>query len=178
MFKTNLNAIAIGSTMVLGASFLLGIPIMGIGLFLVSSLVFVVNKRLSKGLESIDENVNSYEYLKSFRSWLDDQISVNMKLARFYYPIIFLSAIMGFWFSSKNGQQLNETVMSELMVKYPDLNVVFGIPLIGLLALILILAVLALLGGKIYYWDLNIIYGRVIRKLDELISDMEELRAE
>ena len=101
-----------------------------------------------------------------------------MKLARFYYPIIFLSAIMGFWFSSKNGQQLNETVMSELMVKYPDLNVVFGIPLIGLLALILILAVLALLGGKIYYWDLNIIYGRVIRKLDELISDMEELRAE
>ena len=178
MFKINLNAIAIGSIMVLGASFLLGIPIMGIGLFLVSSLVFIVNKRLSKGLESIDENVNSYEYLKSFRSWLDDQISVNMKLARFYYPIIFLSVIMGFWFSSKNGQQLNETVMIELMVKYPDLNVVFGIPLIGLLALILILAVLALLGGKIYYWDLNIIYGRVIRKLDELISDMEELRAE
>ena len=85
---------------------------------------------------------------------------------------------MGFWFSSKNGQQLSETVMNELMVKYPDLTVVFGMPLIGLFVMVFILAVLALFGGKIYYWDLNIVYGRVIRKLDELISDMEDLRAE
>ena len=178
MFKTNLNAIAIGSILVLGASFFVGIPIMGIGLFLVAAGVFAVNKKLVKGLERIDENVNSYEYLKSFRSWLDDQISVNTKMARFYYPLIFLSTIMGFWFSSKNGQQLSETVMNELMVKYPDLTVVFGMPLIGLFVMVFILAVLALFGGKIYYWDLNIVYGRVIRKLDELISDMEDLRAE
>lgn len=85
--------------------------------------------------------------------------------------------VLGFWFSSKNGQQLNETVMNELMMKYPDLTVVFGMPLIGLMVLVLILVVLAILGGKLYYWDLNIVYGRVIRKLDELISDMEELRA-
>lgn len=177
LFKTNLNAIAIGSIVVLGASFFLGIPIMGVGLFLVSAGVYVVNRRLSKDLGRIDENVNSYQYLKSFRFWLDEQISINTKMARIYYPLIFLSMVLGFWFSSKNGQQLNETVMNELMVKYPDLTVVFGMPLIGLMVLVLILVVLAILGGKLYYWDLNIVYGRVIRKLDELISDMEELRA-
>jgi hypothetical protein len=177
LFKTNLNAIAIGSIVVLGASFLLGIPIMGVGLFLVSAGVYVVNRRLSKDLGRIDENVNSYQYLKSFRFWLDEQISINTKMARIYYPLIFLSMVLGFWFSSKNGQQLNETVMNELMMKYPDLTVVFGMPLIGLMVLVLILVVLAILGGKLYYWDLNIVYGRVIRKLDELISDMEELRA-
>lgn len=177
LFKTNLNAIAIGSIVVLGASFLLGIPIMGVGLFLVSAGVYVVNRRLSKDLGRIDENVNSYQYLKSFRFWLDEQISINTKMARIYYPLIFLSMVLGFWFSRKNEQQLNETVMNELMMKYPDLTVVFGMPLIGLMVLVLILVVLAILGGKLYYWDLNIVYGRVIRKLDELISDMEELRA-
>ncbi|EPR71109.1 hypothetical protein [Cyclobacterium qasimii] len=178
MFKINLNAIAIGSIAVLGFSFFIGIPIMGIGLFLVSTGVFLVNKKLSKGLDRIDENVNSYQYLKSFRSWLDDQISVNKKMARIYYPLIFLSTIMGFWYSSRNGQQLSKTIMNELTVKYPDLYVVFGMPLIGILAVVLMLTVLAFFGGKIYNWDLNIVYGRVIRKLDELISDMEDLRAE
>ncbi|WP_339923426.1 hypothetical protein [uncultured Cyclobacterium sp.] len=178
MFKINLTAIVIGSIVVLGASFFVGIPIMGIGLFLVSSGVFIVNKRLAKGLDGIDENVNSYQYLLSFRGWLEDQVSVNIKMARVYYPLIILSVIMGFWFSTSNGEQVSETIMNKLVLKYPDLYVVFGMPLIGLFALVLILVIIALFGGKIYKWDLNMVYGRVIKKLDELILDMEDLRAE
>jgi hypothetical protein len=31
-------------------------------------------------------------------------------------------------------------------------------------------------GGKIYTWDVNLVYGRVFQKLDELIADIEELK--
>jgi hypothetical protein len=36
--------------------------------------------------------------------------------------------------------------------------------------------VLALLGGRIYQWDLNIVYGRIFEKLKELMADIEELK--
>jgi hypothetical protein len=31
-------------------------------------------------------------------------------------------------------------------------------------------------GGKIYKWDVNLVYGRVFKKLEELIADIEELK--
>ena len=40
----------------------------------------------------------------------------------------------------------------------------------------LILVFLAFFGGRIYKWDLNIVYGRVFRKLEELMTDIESLR--
>jgi hypothetical protein len=39
-----------------------------------------------------------------------------------------------------------------------------------------LLELLAYFGGTIYEWDLNIVYGRVLKKLNEIIADMEELR--
>jgi hypothetical protein len=48
--------------------------------------------------------------------------------------------------------------------------------LYGLLGGILVLVLLAYFGGRIYQWDLNIVYGRVLKKLDEIIADMEDLR--
>jgi hypothetical protein len=36
---------------------------------------------------------------------------------------------------------------------------------------------LFLLGGKIYKWDLNLVYGRIFKKLEELMTDIESLRS-
>ena len=99
MFKINLRAIVIGSFIVLIASFLVGIPVMGVLLFFLCNGLVIVNVKLLKGLEKINKNVSSYEYLKSFRDWLKEQISINRKMAGFYYPYIFLAMILGFWFS-------------------------------------------------------------------------------
>jgi len=46
------------------------------------------------------------------------------------------------------------------------------VPLIGIVIAVLIMAVLAYYGGRIYLWDLNVIYGRVLKKLDELLTDI------
>jgi hypothetical protein len=38
------------------------------------------------------------------------------------------------------------------------------------------MGLLSYIGGRIYNWDLKVVYGGVLRKLDEIIADMEELR--
>ena len=177
MFKINLIAIVAGSLLFLVASFVIGIPVTGIGFFLILSVVVIVNRKLLPGLEKIDKNVNSYQYIKAFYSWMKENFSINSKMARYYYPLFFLSVVLGFWFSNQNGTPLGETLVNKVILNYPDLYLVFGIPLIGILGLILILFILAFFGGRIYNWDLNLVYGNVLKKLDEIIADMEDLRS-
>ena len=44
--------------------------------------------------------------------------------------------------------------------------------------MLVITSLLAIFGGRIYKLDLNIVYGSILKKLAELISDMEDLRTE
>ncbi len=45
-----------------------------------------------------------------------------------------------------------------------------------MLAMLIVVVLLAIFGGRIYKWDLNLVYGGVLKKLKELIADMEDLR--
>lgn len=172
MFNINLKAIVIGSIIILVASFYVGIPVMGVGLFLISNVIVVVNKKLLKGLEKIDKNVNSYQYLKAFDNWMKEQLSVNTKMSRYYYPLIFLSVILGFWFSNHF-----QDIFNEIIENPHEIFLVNGIPIFWMLSVILITCLLAFFGGRIYKWDVNLVYGRVFKKLREIVADMEELRS-
>lgn len=176
MFKRNLDAIIVGSVLFLVVSFFIGIPVMGIGFFLTLSLIVIVNRRLSKGLEKIDKNVSSYQFLKTFNSWINEQLLVNRKMARFYYPLFFLFMILGFWFLSFDGKQLGDALVDKIILNYPDTYLVFGIPLIVITGVILMLCLLAFFGGRIYNWDVSVVYGSMFKKLEEIIADMDELR--
>jgi len=176
MFKINLNAIVAGSLLFLGLSFLMGIPFMGIGFFLTLSIVVVVNRRLSRGLNKIDKSESSYHYIKAFDKWMKKQIRVNEKMARFYYPMFFLSIVLGFWHYHLDGKLIGEAITNKLISNYPDIYMVFGVPAIIITGIILIMVFLVFTGGRIYNWDLKVVYGSVLRKLDEIIADMEELR--
>ena len=74
MFKINLIAIIAGSFFVVGMSYLVQIPYMGIAVFVILNVLVVINKKLMKGLSEIDKNVNSFQYLKTFDSWMKEQI--------------------------------------------------------------------------------------------------------
>ncbi|MFZ6050795.1 hypothetical protein [Halocola ammonii] len=170
MFKINLIAIVIGSILFLGISFLIGIPWMGIGFFLTLSVIVIVNRRLSRGLAKIDKSESSYHYIKAFDNWMKQQVSVNSLMARFYYPLFFLSILLGFW------QQLGEAVTNKLVLNYPGIDLIFGVPLFLIIGVVLMMVLLSYFGARIYIWDLKVVYGGVLRKLDEIIADMEELR--
>lgn len=177
MLRINLIAVVVGSFLVVGMSYLVQIPYMGLGMFVILNILVVINKKLMKGLKKIDKNVSSFEYLKTFDSWMKEQISTNERFARFLYPVIFLSVLAGFWFGGFGGDVPGQIMVDELSAHYPDMVLVLGLPLYGLLGGILVVVLLAYFGGRIYKWDLNIVYGRVLKKLNEIITDMEELRS-
>jgi hypothetical protein len=171
MFKINLNALVIFSIVVLIASFFVKIPVMGVLMFILLNVIVIVNKNLFKDLNTIDKNVSSYQYLKSFDSWMKSQIAVNYKMSRYIYPYIFIAMVSGFGFSSHFRETLNRILGS-----YQP-YMVFGVPVFWVITMIIITILLAIFGGRIYKWDLNLVYGRILKKLDELIADMEDLRA-
>ena len=80
--------------------------------------------------------------------------------------------VAGFWFSSDFRETLNR-----ILGNYqPDM--IYGLPIYWIAAMLVIIALLAIFGGRIYKLDLNIVYGGILKKLAELISDMEDLRTE
>ena len=176
MFKINLIAIVVFSSVFLVVSYFIGIPIMGVIFFITLSILVIINKQLLNGLEKIDKGESSYQYLKAFNDWIKKQVNINERASRFLYPIIFLSFIFGFWFKDANGTLLGKRLVNKLIVSYPEMYLVQGVPLLGIIAVVVIIIILALLGGIIYRWDLNIVYGRVFKKLKELMADMEELK--
>ena len=177
MFKINLIAIVAFSFTFLIVSFFVGIPITGVIFFVTLSMLVIINKKLLNDLEQIDIGVSSYQYLKAFNQWINKQMSINKKISKFLYPIIFMSMILGFWFKDAEGMPLGERLVSEILIGFPDTYLLFGIPLIGIVIVVVIIGLLALFGGRIYKWDLNIVYGRIFKKLVELITDIESLRS-
>ncbi len=176
MFKINLSAIFVFAFIVLIASYLTGIVYLGIAMFPLFMTVVIVNQKLYKSIVDVDNSLDSYHYLKSFDTWLKKSIDVNTKLSRFLYPYVLLALIVGFWFVKEDGVFLGNIFLSDLIADKPDLYLVFGLPLIGIIALVFLLGFLAFIGGKLYLFEMNAIYGKEISKLDELITDMEELR--
>ncbi len=177
MYKINLIAIVIFGFIVLPVSFIVEMPYMGIPMFILFSAVIIVNRKLRKGLDKIDNSQNSYQYLNSFNMWIKELVSVNTKLSRYLYPYVLISMIAGFWFGSIGGNIPGEEFVHKLTLDYPNMYLLFGLPLYGVLGMILAIGLLAFFGGHIGKWDLNIVYGRVLKKLEILKAEMEELRA-
>jgi hypothetical protein len=172
MFKINLNALVIFSFVLLPVSFFVKIPVMGVMMFILFNVIVIVNKRLLKGLDKIDKNVSSYQYLKSFDTWMQEQIAIGVKMSGYIYPYIFIAMVAGFWFSSDFRKTLNR-----ILGNYqPDM--IYGLPIYWMAAMLVIITLLAIFGGRIYKLDLNIVYGGILKKLAELISDMEDLQKE
>jgi hypothetical protein len=177
MFRINLMAIVVFSFIFLIVSYFVGIPLMGIIFFIALAVLVIINRRLLNGLEKIDKGKSSYEYLKSFNQWIEKQVAINKRISTFLYPIIFMSIIIGFWFKDAEGIPLGERLVQELLIGFPDIYLIFGIPLIGIAIVACILALLAFFGGRIYLWDVNLVYGRVFKKLEELMTDIESLNS-
>ena len=173
MFRINLKAVVIGAILGLIGFPLMKMPITGIGLAMVLFTIVIVNKRLLNGLGKVDKSQNSYEYLKAFDGWMKSQVATNARMAKWYYPVIFLSVALGIWFSPHSTK-----VFEQVPEHIPLGPLLSGVPVFMLIPMIIITWVLWIYGDRIFHWDLNVVYGRVLAKLDKILADMEELRAE
>lgn len=169
--KINLQAISVTAVIILVITIFAGLPLMGFSLFLLLAWVVVYGKKKSNKVKVIDKSLSSYQYLKEIDSWLKDVIKGYTKMYRFLYPAVFLIFTFGLWMS-EYGKEMFDNIISNSSGQF----FIFGVPGIWVIGILLFACLLSLFAGPIYKFDLNLVYGRVFKKLDELLADMEELR--
>ncbi len=170
MMKVNIYVILVFAFLNLGLYAALGTPIAGGFIFLLLMGVCWISIKQAKTMKNIDTNLSSYDYVKSFNSWLKMAISNNIKVMRFFYPLIFLAALMPITHALKAREVTNEAILNS------GFHLVYGIPTFAWILALGFAVLIYVFGGRIYQWDLNLVYGRVFRKLEELIADIEELK--
>ena len=177
MYKINIIGIIVFALVFLPVAAITKIPYMGMPMFILFLTVAFYGSKFKKKLDNINKNQNSYQYLKTFDNWTKEMIMFNTKLSRYLYPYVFLSMVAGFWFGSFGGNIPGIDLVNKLLIDYPDMIIVFGVPLFGWIGVIIVVTLLSFFGGRIGKWDVNIGYGRILRRLETLLKDMEELRA-
>jgi len=176
MYKINRIAIIAFAFIILPLSFLVKIPYMGIGMFFIFSLITFIANKFSEKLYKLDKTESSYQYLISFDNWVKEMAATNTKLSRFLYPYVFIVMVSGFWFGSIGGDIPGNKLVNFILLKFPNTYLILGFPLILIIIALIIMSLLAYFGGHIGKWDLNLGYGRIIKRLKVLLADMDELR--
>jgi hypothetical protein len=171
MFDMNIKAIMGGCVVMLIMMSLIGAPFLGLYILcLLLPLIIIAKKELKKSV-NLSKGQSSYDYLMSFNNWLKSSIETYSSYYKIFYPLFFLGmAIQGV--VSKAGGKL----IAMLVEKVPTDIILLGIPYYLIVAIAIVTLIFARYAEAIYHLDLNIVYGRQFKKLDELIADMEELR--
>ena len=130
------------------------------------------SERQMRKVYTLDPSLSSYEYLKSFDHYLKAALSKNLLVIRFFYSLIFLTAMSTIWFAGDNQIILKHRVME----KFPDSVFIGNVPLTGIVIVGLMTLLIAYLSDKIYKWDVELIYGQIFKKLRKIIAEMEELK--
>ena len=172
MMKINIYVIIIFAILNLGLYAALGTPYAGAFIFFLLMGVCWKSMRQAKTMKNIDTSLSSYEYLKSFDSWLKITISNSTKVMRFFYPLVFLAALMPIVHALKSGEVTNAAILNS------GFHLIYGIPTFAWIIAIVIAVLIYVFGGKIYKWDVNLVYKRIFIKLENMIAEMEELRNE
>lgn len=173
MMRINIIAIVILSLVVLIWWYFLDVFYIGVLVFLLLNAFALFAKKQMDRMREVDQAASSYDYLKSFQGWIRTSMDNNTRVMRLFYPMMFLAAMATTWFSNDN-----ESVLTEFFAnRFPELAAWAGIPVVLLVAVFTVAAVMAFFADKIYRLDVNLVYGQVFKKLDEIILDMEELRA-
>ena len=172
MMKINIYVIIIFAILNLGLYAALGTPYAGAFIFFLLMGVCWKSMIQAKTMKNIDTSLSSYEYLKSFDSWLKIAISNSSKVMRFFYPLVFLAALMPIVHALKSGDVTNSAILNS------GFHLIYGIPTFAWIIAIVIAVLMFVFGGKIYKWDVNLVYKRIFIKLENMIAEMEELRNE
>jgi hypothetical protein len=170
MQRINEIAIVVGAPLVWVLFSAIGIPYTG-PIICTAWLGLLVIRRLSlTQFDAPDSSLDSYQYVKAFQAWLKGRIAWGRRVQRHLYAGTFLALAVGIGASA--GGQL---MIRRFVESYPDLHLVYGVPLALIGAVVAATIVLDLIGGMIFDFDVNTVYRGVFRKLDQMVAEMEEL---
>ena len=168
MFKLNQRSVLIMAAVLFTTLSFLGAPFLGAAIaVMLYGLVRVGQKQLTE-LKQIHKGTDCYHYLVSFSTWLTAAIEQYAKIYKYFYPVLFILCSVRLCYSD-----FATSLFAEIALE-PQ---AFGIPLVFLILIAIVSIILGRFGGTLYRADVNLVYGKEIKKLEELIKDMETLRS-
>jgi hypothetical protein len=171
MYRINLIAIVIMSIVFPIVYYFLDVIWQGIAASILLLLTAWYSKRQKRSIKTLDYGATSLDYLKSFDRSLKDALSKSEKILRFSYPLYFLIAMSTIWSAWNKG-----VLTSKMYQKFPDIIFIGSVPLFALIIAGVATLLMFYFSARIYRWDVGLIYGRVFRKLEETIAEMEKLK--
>ena len=173
MFRVNLIAIVITAIVFPIIHYFLDAIWQGVAASVLLLLTVWYSNRLIQGMQTLDQGATSLDYLKSFDRWLKDAFSKGEKIIRFTYPLYFLIAMSTIWSVWEKGE-----LTSKIYQKYPDVVFIGSVPLFAWVIAGVATLLMLYFSDRIYRWDIGLMYGRVLDKLEETIAEMEKLKQE
>lgn len=170
--RFNVRLIIVSSTIILIWWYLMGVPLIGAFIFVLMMSLAFYSWRQMKGLHKIDPGANSYSYLKLVDQWLKISLKKNVRIMRFFYPIMFVASFATIWFTPGRDK-----VMEKWLVSHPNVALIAGIPWFVWAIVLSLVSIMLIFADRIYRFDVNLIYGKAFKKLEEIISDLETLRS-
>lgn len=168
-FTINIKAIIIAGILLCIASTFIGAFWAGSLIMLMLFYVAYTAKQELDALKQLRKNDNSYRFLKAFKAWIDRSTLRYGRMYRWFYPLLLLSFYFGLWYSD-----LLSNIRMQLMESGEAL--LWGTHLYTSLGIIGFALFMSLFSKAIHRFDVKLIYGGIIRRLEAAIADMEELR--
>jgi len=173
MYRNNLIAIVIMSIVFPIMYYFLDVIWQGVATSILMLLTLWYGIREKRSIKTLDHGATSLDYLKSFDRLLKDALSRGEKVLRFTYPLYFLIAISTMWVAWNKGP-----LTSKMYQKFPDILFIGSVPIFAWIIAGVATILMFYYSGRIYRWDVGLIYGRIFRKLEETIAEMERLKQE
>ena len=173
MYRNNLIAIVIMSIVFPIMYYFLDVIWQGVATSILMLLTAWYSIREERSIKTLDHGATSLDYLKSFDRLLKDALSRGEKVLRFTYPLYFLIAISTIWVAWNKGP-----LTSKMYQKFPDILFIGSVPIFAWIIAGVATILMFYYSGRIYRWDVGLIYGRIFRKLEETIAEMERLKQE
>jgi hypothetical protein len=143
----------------------------GLALSVLLAILVGIGRQELARLETFDKGETSYQYLKTFAEWRRASVRRYGRFYQAFYPLFLLIIATGIWFS------MGDSLASKVSQEFRDNALAQQIPALWMVGTVIGMGVAALLAKPLYRLDMNLVYGRQFKKLDEIIADMEELRA-
>ena len=170
MFRMNIWGIVIGASLLLIGSYFAGALLAGSLIFMMMLYVAYTAHHELKALEKIDKGQSSYIFLKSLQDWISSSIERYGKMYRVVYPVFILAFYFGIWFSDVFAGKRQ-------IVAENSNNLFFGLHIYTTIGIMTVAALMSLFSKTIHRIDVKTVYGRIMKKLDLALAEMEELRS-
>ena len=148
----------------------MGAYIAGTSLCLMLFVLTIISRNSRKSFELINQSDSSYHYLKNFDNYLKQVIQSLGQFYQVFYPLYYTLLIIGF-LETITGKRALEKIMNN-----PNTIMTAGFPVVWISVLLALLIIITIFAKAIFRFDLKTVYGGIMKRLNELLTDMEELR--